>query len=195
MNAKYIEKNVELNQEFYFAHPTTTLELNQVYNSHYSSSPLWNLFGHGAMRIESSYNRSVKIMLDLPYQTHRYVIEPLTGMEHVKRVLIRRFLSFMQKIAKSGKKAIRMLMETSKKDVRSVTGRNFREIMLLVGKTSVESVTKADGNKVEYFPLKQNDKWRVEFIKEIIEIKNKTFDIDNFQKEELQTILTDLCTS
>ena len=147
------------------------------------------------MRIESSYNRSVKIMLDLPYQTHRYLIEPLTGMEHVKRVLIRRFLSFMEKIAKSGKKAIRMLMETSKKDVRSVTGRNFREIMLLVGKTSVESVTKADGNKVEYFPLKQSDKWRVEFIKEIIEIKNKTFDIDNFQKEELQTILTELCTS
>ena len=101
----------------------------------------------------------------------------------------------MEKVAKSGKMAIKMLMETAKTDVRSVTGRNFREIMLLVGKTSVESVTKVDGNKVEYVPLKQNDKWRIEFIKEIIEVKNKTFDIDNFQKEELQTRLTELCTS
>ena len=194
-NAKYIEKNVELNQEFFFAHPVTKLELNQVYNSHYSSSPLWNLFGHGAKKIESSYNRSVKIMLDLPYGTHRYLIEALTGMEHVKRVLNRRFLSFMERVDRSGKKAIKMLMETSKSDARSVTGRNFREIMLLVGKTSVESITKADGNNVEYFPIKQNDKWKVELIREVIEAKNKTLDIDNFQKEELQTILTDLCTS
>ena len=101
----------------------------------------------------------------------------------------------MERVARSGKKAIKMLLETSRMDARSVTGRNFREIMLLVGKTSVESITKADGNNVEYFPIKQNDKWKVELIREIIEVKNKTLDIDNFEKEELQTILTDLCTS
>ena len=125
-NAMHIEKNIELNQEFFFAHPSTKLLVNQIYNSHYTSSPLWNLFGSGAARIEGSYNRSVKIMLDLPYATHRNLIEPLTGQKHVKRVPINRFLSFMEKIASSGKRAVNMLMETSKQDVycwRSHEGR------------------------------------------------------------------------
>ena len=123
-NAMYVEKNIELNQEFFFAHKATKLSLNKIYNSHYSSSPLWNLFGSGAKRIETSYNRSVKIMLDLPNATHRYLIEPLTGERHIKMVLLSRYLGFMEKIASSGKKAVKMLMETSKKDVRTITGQN-----------------------------------------------------------------------
>ena len=152
-NAAYVEKNIELNQEFFFTHPSTKLTMNRIYISHYSGSPLWNLFGVGAKRIESSYNRSVKIMLDLPYATHRCLIEPLTGERHVKKVLISRYLGFMEKIASSKKRAVKMLMETAKKYVRSVTGHNFRNIMLLVGKSSVESVKKEDVDMVEYFTL------------------------------------------
>ena len=194
-NAKYIEKNIELSQEFYFAHPATKLSINQIYNSHYSSSPLWDLFGDGALKIESSYNRSVKVMLGLPYETHRCLIEPLTGAKHVKKILIRRFLGFMENIDKCEKKAIKMLMETAKGDVRSVTGRNFREIMLLLEKTSVNDVTKNDSDKIKYFPMSETDSWKVEVIKEIIEAKNNILDIDNFEVEELQAILTYLCTS
>ena len=86
--AQYTGKNIELNQEFYFVHPSTKIKVNNIYNSHYYGSPLWNLFGPGALGIESSYNRSVKVMLDLPYATHRSLIQPLTGETHVKIVLI-----------------------------------------------------------------------------------------------------------
>ena len=173
----------------------TKISVNKIYNSHYSSSPLWNLFGGGARRIETSYNRSVKIMLDLPYATHRCLIEPLTGERHVKVVLISRFLGFMEKIACSEKKAVKMLMETAKKDVRTITGQNYRNIMLLVGKTTVDEVKKVDAEKIEYFPINEADRWKVNVIKEIIEVKNKHLDIANFELEELEEILTHLCTS
>jgi hypothetical protein len=52
--ANYIDKNIELNQEFYFAHPSTKVNLNQIYNSHHSGSPLWDLFGQGAASIEAT---------------------------------------------------------------------------------------------------------------------------------------------
>ena len=191
----YVEKNIEFNQEFFFAHPTTKLAVNKIYNSHYTSSPLWNLFGDGAKKIESSYNRSVKIMLDLPYATHRCLIEPLSGEKHVKKVLISRYLGFMEKISTSNKKAIQMLVETSKNDVRSVTGRNFRNIMLLVGKTSVDEVTRDDADKIEYFPIDDTEKWKITAIKEIIEVKNKAVAIENMKLEEIEEILTYLCTS
>ena len=194
-NAKYNGKNIELTQEFFFAHPETRLQINQIYNSSYYSSPLWDLFGSGAKKIESSYNRSVKIMLGLPYDTHRCLIEPLTGIKHVKKLLISRFLGFMDNIAKNEKEAIKMLMNIAKKDVRSVTGRNYREIMLLVGKTSVNDVAKSDADKIEYFQMENKDKWKVGIIKEIIDVRSKVAEIDNLNSEELETMLTYLCTS
>ena len=194
-NARYIGRNVELSQEFSFAHPSTKLKINNIYNSHFTSSPLWNLFGPGALKIESSFNRSVKMMLDLPVATHRYLIEPLTGQMHVKKVLISRFLGFMEKIASSNKKAIKMLMETSKKDVRSITGKNFRNIMLLVGKTSVDEVEKIDAENIEYHPIKSEDLWKVDVIREILEVKSRKLEIDDFNQDNLEEILTYLCTS
>ena len=37
-NAQYVAKNIELNQEFSFAHPNTKMKINQIYNSHYSGT-------------------------------------------------------------------------------------------------------------------------------------------------------------
>ena len=134
-------------------------------------------------------------MLDLPYATHRSLIEPLTGERHVRKVLISRYLGFMEKISSSNKRAVKMLMETAKKDVRSITGHNFRNIMLLVGKSSVESVKQEDVDKIEYFPLDETERWKIDVIKEIIDVKSSTLDIAGFALEELEEILTYLCTS
>ena len=101
----------------------------------------------------------------------------------------------MEKIASSKKKAVKMLTETLKKDVRSVTGQNFRNIMLLVGKSSVEEVKKEDAYKIEYFPIKETDSWKIDAIKEIVDVKNKILNIADFALEELEEILTYLCTS
>ena len=43
--AKYIDKNIELNEEFYLVNPSTKVQIIQIYNSHCSWSPLWDLFG------------------------------------------------------------------------------------------------------------------------------------------------------
>ena len=134
-------------------------------------------------------------MLGLPYDTHRCLIEPLTDIKHVKKLLITRFLGFMENISKSKKEAIKMLMNTAKEDVRSITGKNYREIMLLVGKTSVKDVTKKDADMIEYFQMEEKDSWKVEMIKEIINVKSNIANIDNLNTEELETVLTYLCTS
>ena len=194
-NAMYVGKNIELNQEFKFAHPETKLTINKIYNLHLSGSPLWNLFGPGARNIESSYNRSVKVMMDLPYATHRSLIEPLTKERHLKKVLISRFLTFMELITKSKKQRIKMLMETAMKDVRSVTGANLRNIMLLMGKTSVGEIKRVDVENINYFRLDEKESLKVQCIQEIIEAKNNRVEIPGFEGEELQAMLNYLCTS
>ena len=194
-NAQYIGKNIEINQEFQFVHPSTKIRVNSIYNSSYYGSPLWNLFGSGAFSIQSSYNKSVKVMLDLPYETHRSLIEPLTGEKHVKLVLIKRFLGFMDKIRNSEKIALKMLQLEAMRDVRSVTGSNYRNVMLLLGKSRVEDVKLEDSTSLTYHTLDPSEAWKVSSIKEIINTKAGMLEVPGFQTEELEEILHHLCTS
>ena len=80
--AMYIQRNNEIEQEFYFAHPSTKFHLNTVYNSHFSGSSLWNLFSHETEMMENRWNRSFNIMYKLPLATHGYFIEPISGKPH-----------------------------------------------------------------------------------------------------------------
>jgi hypothetical protein len=48
------------------------------------------------------------------------------------------------------KAALKMLMSEAKKDAWSVTGSNFRKIMLLVGKSHVDEVKCEDSNIITY---------------------------------------------
>ena len=60
--AMYIQRNIELEQEFYFADPMTKFHINCVYNSHFSGSSLWNLFSKETKMLENCWNKSFKIM-------------------------------------------------------------------------------------------------------------------------------------
>ena len=68
--AKYISKNIEINQEFHFSSPETKLKIIEIYNYNLFGSVLYNLFSPGAVKLESSYNRSFKCMLDISLATH-----------------------------------------------------------------------------------------------------------------------------
>ena len=95
----YVTTNVELNKEFYFSRPDTKFNINQIYNSHYTGSPLWNLFSPEVMQLEGSYNKSIKLIFDVPFDTHRNLIEPISGTTHVKIVLQKRANQEVQKDA------------------------------------------------------------------------------------------------
>ena len=84
--AKYIDKNNTINQEFYFAHPSTRLKVNTIYNSHFTGSQLWILGCREIEKLHSTYNKSIKIMFELPLATH------------LIKLLVKRFLSFIEKI-------------------------------------------------------------------------------------------------
>ena len=138
--AQFITKNCELNQEFFFSHPKTRFKISQIYSSHFTGSPLWNLFSNDSEKIESSWNRNIKIAFDLPFSTHRNLMKPITETDHVKEILVKRFLSFISELKKSPKKIMRHIFNQVKLDVRSTTGSNLRNIALLTDKSSVDKL-------------------------------------------------------
>ena len=93
--AMYIAKNNELNQEFFFAHHRTKILINNVYNTSFYGSPLWDIYSKDFEKLCNSWNTSHRIMLDLPRQTHRYFLEHLSKTRHIMKSLKMRFISFI----------------------------------------------------------------------------------------------------
>ena len=88
-----------------------------------------------------------------------------------------------------------MLKDIARKDIRSVTGKNYRNIMLLAKCASLGEVEKYSLENLCYFPLKEEDKWKVDFIKEIIDVIHGQLEIPGIESSELHNLLEDLCTS
>ena len=107
---------LEINQELYFAASETKMTVNDIWNSSWYGSVIWDLFCPSAVKLESSLNRSIKIMLNLPYATHRGLLETLSGRKHLKRTLIKRFIQFISKIKMSSKPILNTLLSAIRMD-------------------------------------------------------------------------------
>ena len=193
--ADFIKKNNEIIQEFHFSHPETKIKINSIYNSHFTGSSLWNLFCREAVMVENSWNVAMRLMLDLPRETHRYFIKPLSNTFHIRKILIQRFLKFIRQIRNSNKKSTKFLLNAIMEDTSSTTGSNLRNILIQTSKFSIHDLVPNDALSIEYHPIALSDKWKVQFISEIIHIKHKQLNILNLTEEDLEEMLTILCVS
>ena len=182
--AKYIARNNELNQEFYYAHPDTKVWINKIYNSSFYGAPLWDMFCKNFVKLEKSWNVSARIMLSLPRNTHRYFVEPLTKTIHIIKSLRRRFLNFIEKIEAGQKIVLKRLLDVIRYDTRSTTGRNLRCLKLMT----------SDHPTASYHPIPLNEEWRISLVREIIEAKSGHL-TTNMSKEELTDICDFVCGS
>ena len=132
--ARFIQRTCEINQDLYFAAPQTKLLVNDIYNSSWYGSNIWDLFSSHSVRAESSYNRSVKVALGLPYNTHRSLIEQLSGRPHVRITLCKRFLCHIEAMKESKKIILHTLVRMTENNAQSTTGRNLRYISLTINK-------------------------------------------------------------
>ena len=193
ITAKYVDKNNTICQEFHFAHPKTKSTVNNIYNGHFTGSQLWKIDSKEYEKVISTYNRSVKIMFDLPWATHRRLIEPLTGDKHVSRILVRRYMSFINKIEKSSKSSLKQLLEVVKNDVRLTTGHNLRSIMMLAEKNTIEDL-EVENADFDYYKLEENEEWKANIAQEIIDIRHGGLEVPGMEADELKEILDYICT-
>ena len=119
----------------------------------------------------------------------------MTGAPHLKKVLLKRFLTFIESIKASKKIALKNLFNVVKDDCRSVTGRNLAKIRNLVRKTSVDSLVPADSSAIRYCEIDVSDRWRLRIVSEITDTKFGLSTVDGFSRAELKTILVHVCTN
>ena len=128
-------------------------------------------------------------MLDLPYQTHRGLIEPLTGQKHQRSVFIKRFFVMTHKMRESKKPILRKLLSEIELDVLSTTGSNLRNIMLETSKSNIYEVELSDINRLLYFKLDEEEEWRIEMLKYLLE-ERRDHQLDSDDEEWLEFLCT-----
>ena len=192
--ARYVDKCVNLNQEFSFSHPRTKFTVNDIYNCHFYGFQVWNMFGAEFAKIESTYNKSIKIYGDLPFQTHRNLIEPISELRHMKIRLIKNYLGFIQEIKSSKRSIVKQLYLISSQDTRTTTGSNLRNILLLTDQSSIEDLLPSSADTLVYKELAEDEQWKVEFAREIIDMREDlSLAPEGWDKEELNFILSSIC--
>ena len=89
--AQYIERNIEINQEFPSAHPDVKCRINRIYNSSFPGSALYDLTADSSSHLVNSWSVSVRQMWGLPHHAHRYLITQLGGA-HAEEMIVCRYV-------------------------------------------------------------------------------------------------------
>ena len=135
-------------------------------------------------------------MLGVPLNTHRFFLEPLSGLNHVKFILISRFLGFISQIEKSQKVLPKTLLQLIRNDCRSVTGSNLslRNILLLSNKDDTSHLTQTDIKSMVYMPVPEQNEWKVDMLSELINVKWGEVVIEGFEAEEIDAVIEEIST-
>ena len=196
----FIQTAMELEQEFHCLPAAQKMRLNMLYNSHFCSSSIWRFEGEEAHHLFSSWNKNIKMIYDLPWATHRWVLEEITGTS-LKDMLFSRFFKFLNAIKKSKKPALKFLLSVSMADVRSLTGSNLRSILVNTGVQVLPGVTLAGAVKKHTLcKVPDVEKWKIPLLHSLLAVKADKFEIlfddEDQEAEEInigREILENIC--
>ena len=192
---QFIGKIHSLNQEFYCATSEVKLKLYDIFTLSFYGSTLWSLFGPEVERLYRSYNVAVRIAYKVDRKTRTFLIEPLTECYHPFTLLCSRFVKFHQTNIMCNKPTIRMLAKLYEKDLRTVYGKNLRQISNICKYEIDDLSTHIVKNTVRYRNLPENETWRIPIMKEMLFARENNLEIEGLSKKDINGMLNFVCTA
>ena len=180
-----------MRQEFGSKDPIVYLQLVSTYLTSFYGSNLWDLYGETANRFYKSWNIMVRYMFDIPRETHKYLIEPISQTTHLNIKLIKRFINFSKMLSKCQKPRIKFLQKIQKSDYRSTFGRNYQNVCK---EAEAEDIELVDLSLITYEPIPLVEQWRPSVILELLEIRSGRLTTD-LSSEEIGILINTICKS
>ena len=179
--ATYERRNYEILNEFRIAHPSVKCQINKLYNSSFYGSCIWDLTGEPFDRLCRTWSKTVRRMWDLPPQSHRRLIEPLSG-SHIRGELIGGFIGFVKLLFRSPKPSVQQIAFYAVRSKNTIMGGNAAlaasEVNVTPSADNIVKFIKSTSNrefkrKVVFFNDTDNDSLthEVNLIRELTEIK------------------------
>ena len=111
-----------------------------------------------------------------------------------------RYVKFIKSIKKSPKLAVQFLLQKVKNNVNTVTGRNIEVVLNATAYDNIEEIdVNAMKKKVRFCQILDENRWRVDFVKEIVNLQYNVLVLNEDEQaldtDELNEILDFICTS
>ena len=126
----FISNNYNLNQEFKFCTPEVRLCMLRLYNMHFTNCRLWSFNSEMFEKLCRSYNRNLRIIFDLPFSAHNWILEELSNGKLAKQQMLSRFIKFTSSLHNHTSLRVSRLFDKLKNNVQSLVGSNLRVILL-----------------------------------------------------------------
>ena len=107
------------------ASPEVQMVLLSSYCCHLYGSQAWNYTDKHVFRIVSGWNKVVRRIWHLPFDSHTVVLAGLNKGKHVWDMIFRRFCKMYMSMSKSDNITLSFLIKMSECDKRSIIARNI----------------------------------------------------------------------
>ena len=103
-------------------------------------------------------------MLGLPRESHRCLIEPVSGSTHIILHLYKRCVNFVWRLKNSKKLPLHVMCHEIVKNSCSTTGNNIRQLMLRYNAGTFEELWCNRRKTTPYKKAGEDDMWKIEAV-------------------------------
>ena len=137
----------------------------------------------------------MRVMYGLDRKTHRYLIEPVSKMRHIKSEIFKRFIGFTNNLSVSCKKVVRNVYGIIRNDCRTTTGSNMRKIILECEQDSITRIEKKDVDNHPFHHVPTGEEWRIHLVTELLGIRDGVLMPIGWSSSDIRDTLEYLCTT
>ena len=193
---QFIGKTNSLLQELgHVSHHVVLKLFNSSVLTLYGSN-LWDLFSKDCEKLYTSFNVALRNIMKVDRCTHRFMLEPLSQMLHLKTLLTSRFVSFHKSLKNSLKFEVRFLASLYENDLRTVHGKNLGRIAALCESNVFQLDSKLVTEKLCYFKPPDSEKWRTIIGQKLLQVcDSESLQLPGFNIDEVNDLLSYICVS
>ena len=198
--AIFINDVMSLNNQFCFVRPEQQVRLTKLYCSHFSGSSAWCFNSVPFKQLMNSWNVNLKVVFDLPYGTHCHLTEELTGGNHARQMVYKRFINFLSSVANNSRQALVSLLNSVKNTCASLTGGNLRVLLLDTEVLVIPGVTKGHVlQNYRVYETPEGHEWKLPLLTSLLEIRDDRwglqFDEETGQlsEDEVTHMINNVC--
>ena len=183
--ATFISRVYSLNQEFSFAKPEIKLQMCRLYNTAFYGSNCWDFSSDQVEKFARTWNVNLRIMFDLPFDTHCWIVEELSGGKHFLQMIYSRFVKYLKVLRCNKRLFIRNLFTIVSGDVRSPTGSNVKQILRNTGLDPRYEAQHKFSNWRVYPPA---DEWTIPLLSSLLELRSENWQVNFDIEEEMEPL-------
>ena len=154
----------------------------------------------------NSFNVNVRILFDIPRNSHRWIVEELAEERHARKQIYSRYIKFVNSLYNTERQCLRFLFKYVSDDVRSQVGGNMRKILLDTGAPVIPGVTRpADLNNYRVYSVPECQEYKMPLLHSLIDIREDNWSIffneenrdnvEELQENDILMMIHEVCTT